>query len=206
VFKLTLGGKLSTVTGFCGELLKGGACSSLAGGMRPQAGVIQGTDGNFYGSAYTGGSPAGAAGAGTIFQLTPAGTLTPLHTFCTTNCQDGGHPYGGLVQATNGTFYGTTLIDGNKYSSDGTLFSLSLGLDPFIKIQTTSGKAGATVRILGDDLTVATSVTFNGVVAEFKVNSPSEITATVPEAATSGPVQVFIPGGWLTSNVPFQIR
>jgi uncharacterized repeat protein (TIGR03803 family) len=206
VFKLTLGGKLSTVTGFCGELLKGGACSDLAGGMRPQAGVIQGTDGNFYGSAYTGGSPAGAAGAGTIFQLTPAGKLTPLHTFCTTNCKDGGHPYGGLVQETDGTFYGTTLIDGNKYSSDGTLFSLSTGLGPFIKIQTTSGKAGSTVRILGNDLTVATSVTFNGVVAEFKVNSPSEISATVPAAATSGPVQVFIPGGPLTSNVPFQIR
>jgi uncharacterized repeat protein (TIGR03803 family) len=203
VFKLTLGGKLSLLTGFCAELLKGGACSSLTAGAHPQAGVIEGTDGNFYGSAYAGGS---SANAGAIFQLTPGRTLTPLHVFCTTNCQDGARPYGGLVLATNGSFYGTTLIGGNQYGNDGTLFSPSIGLAPFIKIQTTSGKPGSTVRILGTDLTAATSVAFNGVLTEFKVDSPSEITATVPSAATSGPVQVFVTGGWLVSNVPFLIR
>ena len=60
------------------------------------------------------------------------------------------------------------------------------------------GKVGAVIKILGTDLTGATSVTFNGVVASFTVNSSgSAISTTVPTGATSGEVQVTTPGGTL---------
>ena len=64
----------------------------------------------------------------------------------------------------------------------GTVFSLSVGLGPFVETQPTSGKVGAAVKILGTNLTGATSVTFNGTAAVFKVVSASLITTTVPTA------------------------
>jgi len=63
----------------------------------------------------------------------------------------------------------------------------------------------AAVKILGTDLTGASSVTFNGTAATFKVVSSSEITTNVPAGATSGVVKVVTPGGTLTSNAVFQV-
>ena len=92
------------------------------------------------------------------------------------------------------------------HCDDGTVFSLSVGLGPFVETQPTSGKVGAAVKILGTNLTGATSVTFNGTAAAFKVVSSSLITATVPAGATTGKVQVVTPSGTLSSNVPFRVR
>lgn len=90
-------------------------------------------------------------------------------------------------------------------NGDGTVFSLSVGLGPFVETQTTSGKVGASIKILGSDLTGATSVTFNGTAATFTVVSRCLITATVPSGATSGKVRVVTPGGTLSSNVAFRV-
>ena len=62
----------------------------------------------------TGQRAAGGANgdAGTVFKITPSGTLTTLYSFCSqSGCTDGADPVAGLVQATNGDFYGTT-VDG----------------------------------------------------------------------------------------------
>lgn len=87
----------------------------------------------------------------------------------------------------------------------GTIFSLSVGLGPFVKTQTTSGQLGEPVNILGTDLTGATSVTFNGVAATFTVVSSTLITTTVPAGATTGTAQVITPSGTLSSNVLFRV-
>ena len=62
---------------------------------------------------------------GTVFKITPSGTLTTLYSFCSqSGCTDGHSPYAGLVQATNGDFYGTTLYGGaNPYC--GTVFKIT---------------------------------------------------------------------------------
>ena len=113
VFSITAGGTLATLHSFGGT-----------DGQNPYAGLVQGTDGNFYGTTFGG----GANGDGTLFSITAGGTLATLHSFDGT---DGGGPYGaGLVQGTNGTFYGTTYFGGS--SDDGTVFSLSVGLGPFV--------------------------------------------------------------------------
>jgi hypothetical protein len=134
--------------------------------------------------------------------------LTTLYSFCSqTGCPDGIVPYAGLAQATNGALYGTTAYGGaNANGGDGTVFSLSVGLGPFVEMQPTSGKVGATVKILGTNLTGATSVSFNGTAAAFTVNSSgSAISTTVPAGASSGKVQVVTPIGTLSSNVPFRV-
>jgi uncharacterized repeat protein (TIGR03803 family) len=188
VFKVTPGGALTTLYSFCSQV----ACSD---GSVPEAGLVQATDGNFYGTTSTGGTNR----AGTVFEIAPSGTLTTLHSFVSPNA---GHQ-AGLVQATNGDFYGTTW--GGGADQYGTVFNLSVGLSPFVKPLPPSGKVGAAVRILGSNLTGATSVTFNGAAAVFTEVSNSEITTTVPAGATSGEVQVVTPSGTLSSNVPFRV-
>ena len=81
-----------------------------AHGASPQyMSLLQGADGNLYGAASSG----GLYGGGTIFRITTGGTLTTLYNFCAqTNCTDGATPYGALVQAADGSFYGITTYGG----------------------------------------------------------------------------------------------
>ena len=84
------------------------------------AGLVQATDGNFYGTTWEG----GANGAGTAFKITPKGDFTTLYSFCKLkNCTDGSQPYGGLIQATDGSLYGTTEL-GGAYGF-GTVFKIT---------------------------------------------------------------------------------
>jgi uncharacterized repeat protein (TIGR03803 family) len=197
VFKITPGGNLTTLYSFCSV-----GYPDCADGDLPRFGaLVQATNGDLYGTAPSGGAQ---IYYGTIFKITPGGTLTTLYSFCPqSGCPDGDDPRGTLVQDTNGNLYGTTFAGGAN--GFGTVFSLSVGLGPFVETQTTSGKIGAAVKILGTNLTGATSVTFNGTTATFHVVSSSEITTTVPTGATTGKVKVVTPHRTLTSNVNFRV-
>jgi len=82
--------------------------------------LVQAGDGNLYGTTQSG----GAIGNGSIFRLTPSGTLTTLYSFCSVaSCADGAYPLGGLVLATDGKLYGTT--SGGGTSSVGTFFKIT---------------------------------------------------------------------------------
>jgi uncharacterized repeat protein (TIGR03803 family) len=194
IFEITTSGKLTTLYSVCSQ-------SGCPDGNYLIAGLIQATDRNLYGIMGVG----GANGAGTIFKITLSGTLTTLYNFCSQSrsCLDGQYPGGGLVQATDGNLYGTT--DDGGANGYGTVFSLSVGLGGFVETQPASAKVGATVKILGTNLTGATNVTFNGKAATFTVVSSSEITTTVPAGATTGEVQVVTPNGTLLSNVLFRV-
>jgi uncharacterized repeat protein (TIGR03803 family) len=94
IFKITSSGVLSTLYSFC-------AIANCTDGANPSAGLVQATDGNFYGTTGSG----GAGGLGTVFRITPGGNLTLLHSFAGS---DGANPSAGLIQATDGDLYGTT--------------------------------------------------------------------------------------------------
>jgi uncharacterized repeat protein (TIGR03803 family) len=192
-FAITVGGNLNTLYSFGG---------SVFGGGDPTGTLVQAANGNFYGTTEGGGGCTNAI-CGTVFEITPGGVFTPLGTFDPAITQS---PYAGLTQGTNGTFYGTTTDSFYGVDSDGTLFSLSVGLAPFVKSLPASGKVGASVVILGNDLTGATSVTFNGAAATFSVVRPTEITATVPKGATTGTIVVTdFKGKQLKSNIAFLV-
>jgi len=110
VFKLTPGGALTTLYTFTG-----------AGGQTPYSGLIQATDGNFYGTT----SGGGGHSAGTVFKIVPGGTLTTLYSFAGGAQNGGSQPMAGLIQATDGNFYGTA--SGGGAHSSGTVFKITPG-------------------------------------------------------------------------------
>lgn len=209
VYEITRTGKFTVLYNFCSR-------TNCTDGSNPYAGLVQATDGNFYGTTYQGDQLNftcldGTASCGTVFKLTPEGTLTTLYTFCSQiGCTDGGNPSASLLQATDGTFYGSTFLGGDSKCPGGdvgcgTIFSLSVGLGPFVHANPGFGKIGSIVDILGNNLTGTTSVTFTGVAATFKVVSDTYLKAKVPTGATTGTIEVTTPSGTLLSNVTFRI-
>jgi len=125
IFKITAAGVLTTLYDFCPE-------SGCADGTNPYAGLLQATDGNLYGTTYSGGSN---GGVGTIFKITLGGTLTTLYTF---HGNDGANPQAEMVQATDGNFYATTYGGGNDSDNCpggcGTVFRLAVAPTQFVPV------------------------------------------------------------------------
>src|ERR1039457_6577148 len=114
VFKITPAGILTTLYSFCSQ-------SGCADGDLPLARLVQAANRDLYGTTTSGGTHDG----GTVFKITPSGTLTTLYSFCSQgsypNCPDGAQPFAGLRQAADGDLYGTTQFGGaNSYG--GTVF------------------------------------------------------------------------------------
>lgn len=91
-------------------------------GATPYAGLVQGSDGSFYGTTFAGGTN----NAGTVFKITPTGALTSLYSFTGTN--DGSYPQAALVQGSDGNFYGTTSTTVFQMTPAGVLKTLVSGL------------------------------------------------------------------------------
>ena len=91
-------------------------------GANPQAGLIQGSDGNFYGTTSEGGDN---GGYGTVFKITSQGQEAVLYSFA--GGKDGASPYAGLIQGSDGNFYGTTYQGGAGGGAvdGGTVFKLT---------------------------------------------------------------------------------
>ena len=128
VFKIMTNGTLSALYSFTGG----------SDGANPAAGLVLGTDGNFYGTAESG----GANGSGTVFKITSGGVLTLVYTF--TGGDDGAYPDSALVQGTDGNFYGTTSSGGAH--GNGAIFRLSLISLPRPVFQSVA-KVGGTIAL-----------------------------------------------------------
>src|SRR5258708_819515 len=88
-------------------------------GSTTYSSLIQGRDGNLYGTAN-----GGTKQYGSLFKVTPTGTLTTIYTFCPQgNCTNGSLPVGALVLSVDGNFYGTTEDGGGN--GVGTVFKIS---------------------------------------------------------------------------------
>ncbi len=122
IFKISPNGSnFSVVFAFCSH--------SCPAGANSESGLIEASDGNFYGTT----AGFGQYNHGTAYRLTSNGQANSLHDFC--NCGDGSSPYGDLLLASDGFLYGTTYIGGAN--SDGTVFKLTG--PPVISTATTLG-------------------------------------------------------------------
>jgi uncharacterized repeat protein (TIGR03803 family) len=161
VFKISLAGAFTSLHAF-----------DINDGAWPIAGVVQGTDGNFYGTTSRGGNQ----GFGSVFQMTLSGTLITLYSFVSGSPDQADPAYGAdpnaLVQATNGIFYGTAQQGGGygACSNCGTVFSLSLGL------------GGTTPSTTNLSISPST-VTVNATIESYTLVT---LTATVSPASGSG--------------------
>ena len=108
VFRISTNGVLASLYSFTGT----------NDGGYPQAGLVKGSDGRFYGTTAFGGTN---GGSGTVFRISTNGALTSLYSFSGGN--DGGNPYAGLVQGNDGYFYGTTEFGGTNGA--GTVFRIN---------------------------------------------------------------------------------
>ena len=130
VFQLDSSGNLNVLYSFTGG----------SDGGDPTAGLIADAAGNLYGTTLEGGATGSCNrpyGCGTVFQLTPSGALTVLHTF--TGGSDGAHPEAGLIANAAGNLYGTTHSGGAGTScvqGCGTVFELT------VPASFTGGRAG----------------------------------------------------------------
>jgi len=111
VFRLTRHGALTVLYTFQGKYHGDGA--------NPAAGLITDKAGNFYGTTFEGGTD----NDGTVFELTPSGTETVLHSF--TGGSDGSNPLAGLIMDKKGNLYGTTTEGGPDGYSGGTVFEVT---------------------------------------------------------------------------------
>jgi uncharacterized repeat protein (TIGR03803 family) len=202
VFKVTPDGTLTSLAAFYGT-----------NGSHPRAALVQASDGNFYGTTYSGGSATnalsfGQIGYGTVFRMTPDGNLTTLISFNGTN---GACPAAGLVEGPDGNLYGTARFGGASFSDpraantgygvpgDGTIFRISTngifttlfsftpdtqGGQPMAPL--TLGSDGSFYGIVsggaygwGEIFRVSLDGIFTPVVSLDSVNGPSQLSAVV---------------------------
>ena len=117
----------------------------------------------------------------------------------------GSHQYTGLTTATQGSSHkaGALIYLTPAVTSSG---SFTVTSAPTISGFTpTGGPAGTTVTINGSGFTGASAVAFNGTSATYTVTSNSQISATVPSGASSGPITVTTPAGSATSSGSFTL-
>ena len=141
LFQITPAGKVKNIHNFTGN---------NKDGAFPQGGVTLGSDGNFYGTTYEGGSVT----AGAVFKVTPNGTYTTLYSF--TGGKDGAYPYAPPVEGNDGNFYGTTTEGGNTVkcgSGCGTIYKITTGgtLTTLYQFDITNGYFPYGPLVLGTD-------------------------------------------------------
>jgi len=138
IFRMSPAGSASNFYTFCSQP----NCADGQGVV----GIVLGSDGNIYGTTRTGGvnSSINCSGeisqtCGTVFKLTPAGTLTTLYSFCSlSNCADGSLPASNLVQGFDGNFYGMTSFGGGGLACGNDGFQ-PLGCGTIFKITPQGG-------------------------------------------------------------------
>jgi uncharacterized repeat protein (TIGR03803 family) len=132
IFKLTPSGTQTVLYNFTYD----SATKTAVNGIYPYGGLVQGRDGNFYGTTSGGGNVGavcnGTLGCGVIFKITPSGKFTLLHAFngAFATPAEGGGPAGRLLLAKDGNFYGTTTQGGytsDKVANQGTIFEVTPG-------------------------------------------------------------------------------
>jgi uncharacterized repeat protein (TIGR03803 family) len=148
-----------------------GACVSLysftggTDGGLPEAGLVEGSDGYFYGTT----SEGGTNDSGTVFKISPSGIFTSLYSF--TDGTDGSNPVAGLVEGSDGNFYGTTEY-GGAYTN-GTVFKISAS-GSFTKLYAFSGGVGGRYPDAGYGTTSMGGTNDNGTV--FRISAGSAFT------------------------------
>jgi len=184
VFRLTPEGVLTTLHSF-----------AVSDGYGPYAPLIEGRDGNFYGTTAAG----GAGNGGTVFRITPSGTLTTLHSFTAFSTTEGYGSMAPLLEGSDGTLYGTTVSGGS--GGGGTVFMLSPAgtLSTLVSFNYANGAGPHAGLILGSDgnfygSTEGGAIGTYGTLFELTPSGALTTLHTFDSADGSGPVHSLVQG------------
>lgn len=182
VFKMTPSGTVTVLHSFG---------TGYGDGQSPRAGVVQGIDGNLYGTTQFGGT----ANAGTVYQVIPTGQTKVLHSFEDGSiANDGNEPAAALTPGNDGTFYGTTIAGG----TDGTGTIFDLALPPFISNiapnPVLAGGPNFSLTVSGGFFNPGASVNFNGNTLGTRWASSTQLTAGIPanDIVSAGTAQITV--------------
>jgi len=172
---------------------------SSANGSSPFSGVVQGSDKFLYGVTQNG----GANGLGVFFKVSTTGSgYQVLRSFDTTT---GDSPSTTPLLHTNGKIYGMT-FHGGAHVSDGVLYSMDVGLKPFVEpLNLHFAKDNTSVPLLGQGFTTATGVLFGTGAGTLTVTNDTFASGKILSGATTGVITVNEPGGNLTTLQNFKI-
>ena len=165
VFEISPSGAESVLYSFAG--------GSSDGANPNMAGLFLGSDGNFYGTTVNG----GASAVGTVFEITSSGTETVLHSFA--GGSDGSYPAGGLIQRSDGNFYGTTEAGGS--SDDGTVFMITPSGTETILHSFAGGSSDGALPFAG--LILGSDGNFYGTTEEGGTNNAGTVFMITPSGA-----------------------
>jgi len=170
------------------------------------AGLIQGSDGNLWGTS----AGEGFGNYGVIYAITPDGSFVKNFAF---NCSNGGGGESAAIQGSDGKLYGTTAgcgTDSKGQRAFGAVYSLDAGLNPplagIAAMNPKTGSVGTKVVLRGEHFIGTTGVSFNGSAAKFRVVNTTFVVAEVPLGATTGPISVTNPGGITKSRQVFTVK
>lgn len=170
IFKVTTNGVLTPIYSFT---------NGPSSGSNPQAGLVQASDGVLYGTTVQG----GLATAGTLFKLTTNGTFNTVWSFNVS--PDGAEPGAGLVQASDGALYGTTI--GGGTNGFGTIFRLTIGVQPRFIVRVVANPTSAGTVTGGGIYSAGTNISLSATSATSWVftgwndgNAQNPRTITVP--------------------------
>ena len=159
--------------------------SQAGDGVGPKGSLIQASDGNFYGMTAAG----GANGAGTVFEVTPSGTETVLHSFGGTvgGVADGATPYGDLLQASDGNLYGMTSAGGAN--GTGVVFEINFSTHAYSLLYSFGAQTHDGANPYGSLIEV--NGTLYGMTAGGGANSLGTVFAFNPTTNTETPLYAF---------------
>ncbi len=179
IFRFTPGGVVTELHTFA---------NSGAEGYNPHGGLVQGSDGNFYGTT----EAAGSANTGSVYRLTPAGEFTVLHQWGPVQGPDGAQPRGEMMLARDGNLYGTTGSGGT--GGVGTIFQLTPAGVLTIVFNIPNGSPASepnTALIQGSDGNFYGRTDYGGLGAVFRLNiSPNGV-----QEKTLGNISTRLPTG-----------
>jgi uncharacterized repeat protein (TIGR03803 family) len=185
IFSISNTGTYSVLHNFNNQIIIGDT-ETGTDGQNPSGGLVQGTDGNFYGTTIGGGITAtNGSFYGTVYSMTPSGAVTILYSF--TGGADGGDPVGALVQGIDGAFYGVTTVGG------------AYGFGGVFRLAVNQGATAQTITFpaIPDQSSTATSYTLNatatsGLPVSYLVSGPATL------GGTSNNVLTFTGSGTVT--------
>ncbi len=192
VYKVSASGKFTLIHNF----------DIPTDGSYAYAAMVQGTDGNFYGTTnYYGGD------TDTIYKVTLKGVYSVVYQFNGSSSTIGTSAANAMIQNTNGLLYGATSFSAAAVEGgEGTIYTLNIGAKPFVRLTAASGLVGASINIFGQGFSSSSVVKFDGVTASNPVlQGTTYITVPVPTGALTGSVTVATGSTTLTSNAIFKV-